>query len=255
MSLSDSFRGMDPLQDVISDYFRETIDTYPHGRQALQTVTDTILDVLNINHLIPTDTRQRGPCNRLVRTVLGDLFSIMNTDVQGLVASDSQDREKRCQEFEGEWDTMMKGMNNFFDSLSDDDRQGVVRLQTKQLLQRAADSVLKYDMKLAAQMGTALADKDAIKPVYAFMRELAENIFTNETIHNIAQEEWIPFCESSEDPCDPKSPGVVRDIQDTMVHATCTVVCEKLIDQTIDAINKNAAGQKQNPTMGNGPGF
>lgn len=133
--------------------------------------------------------------------------------------------------------------------------KGLSVLQTKRKLQRAADSVLKYDMKLAAQMGTALADKDAIKPVYAFMRELAENIFTNETIHNIAQEEWIPFCESSEDPCDPKSPGVVRDIQDTMVHATCTVVCEKLIDQTIDAINKNAAGQKQKSHNGEWAGL
>ena len=238
MSLSDAFKGIDPLQEGIFRYLGDVMESYPHGESALILVESTVLDVLKQNDLMPTNPQQKGPCIRLIKTVLTDLFSILNTDVQRLVASDPGNEKYRRELYADEGRQIKKDMAEgyLWDAFSDSDREWVARLQTKQIIQRAADSTLRYDMKLAAQIGGALADKNAIQPVYNFMREIAENIFAHQHLYDIAEKEWVSFCESSGDSCDPTSPEMKSEIRDTIVHATCTAVCEDLVQRAIAAV-------------------
>jgi hypothetical protein len=256
MSLSDAFKEIDPLQGAVSGYLDDVMGSYPDGQSALVLVKNTVLDVLKQNDLIPTNPQQKGPCIRLIKTVLTDLFSILNADVQRLVASDPEDAEHRRQKYGDEGRQIKEDMEEGFlwGTLSDSDREGVARIITNQTLQRAADSAFRYDLKLAAQMGTALADKNAIQPVYDFMREIAEKIFADEDIYKRAEKEWVSFCESSGDPCDPTSPEMKSEIRDTIVHATCTAVYEYLVDKTIVAISSKIAQGMDEPSQKKGPG-
>lgn len=238
MRLSNSFKGVDPLLEAISFHLNGIMLEHTDAKKTLDVVTNTVLDVLDQNKLIPRTNSQIPACNRLVKTVLDDLFSIMNKDVQRLVASDPEDEKYRRELYADEGKQIKEDMEEgyLWGTLSDSDRKGVARIITNQTLQRAADSTLRYDLTLAAKMGTALADKNAIQPVYDFMRKISKDFSKHQPIYGIAEKEWVSFCKSSEDPSDPTSPEVKRDIQDTIVHATCTAVCEYLVDKTIVAI-------------------